>query len=118
MLYNRKTNKGYLLSRLNRERANVYKNEEATKSTRKRKFRKSKHQEDLTQIQDINDVEDIIILKNANVATQKELIKNKLKATLAIRSDATKFKITNFSEQFPFYFTSPDLVNRTCRVIF
>lgn len=77
-------------------------------SSRKRKL--SQLKEKIPEI-NIENEEDLLIMKNLNVLSQKETIKNLLKKTLKLRIQLYKSnKIKKFSIEYPFYFTSPDLV--------
>lgn len=95
-------------------RQKLYSIEEGTSSSSRK--RKSNTQTTATgppkQVKNFALDENLLILKNANVTTQKKLIKEKLRDTLCIRKELLEspLELLNFSSWFPFFFTCPSLV--------
>lgn len=114
LLYDRSENRGYIISCIHRTRQKLYSIEEGTSSSSRK--RKSNTQTTATgppkQVRNFSLDENLLILKNANVTTQKKLIEEKLRDTLCIRKELLEspLELLNFSSWFPFFFTCPSLV--------
>lgn len=115
LLYNRKENKGYIVCRLNHVRQKLYKTELENDTENKTFKKRSKKEENLlmsnNDLHNYENNEHLIVLKNCNATTQKDLIKQKLADTLELRLRLMKNNIiVKISSAFPFFFTNPELV--------